>query len=359
MGRSLTIGYIAGIRLKVHWTFFLLLAWILLSSLTAGSADPTALLRVGFVVTLFGCVVLHELGHALAARWFGIPTRDITLLPIGGVARLERMPRKPVQELIVALAGPAVNVIIAGLLFAFLAFREGIAGLAAVPLGTGAFLQQLMTVNVILVLFNLLPAFPMDGGRVLRALLAMFLDYTRATQVASRLGQVCAVGLGLLGLANPILLLVAVFVFFAASTEARQVEAREQLAGRLVRDGMIRGYLAVPANASVRDVAPHVFETSQSAYPFVMGDALVGMLPRDEVLAALERVVRSTVADIMERDVHTVEESDALIDALERAPSTSGSTLPVTRAGNLTGVLELRNVFEIVRARATLHTAPA
>ena len=203
MNRSFSLGSILGIAIKVHWTFFLLVTWIFLASLLSGSDMSAATSQAAFVLLLFGCVVLHELGHALAARCFGIQTEDITLLPIGGLARLERMPRHPFQEIVVALAGPAVNVVIATLLLILIGLPSG--GSSAFMgklLGTGT-LEQLVFVNIALVAFNMLPAFPLDGGRVLRALLAIFLDYSVATRSAARLGQVFAVGLGLLGLANP------------------------------------------------------------------------------------------------------------------------------------------------------------
>lgn len=255
MGKSLKLGTIAGIRIQVHWTFFLILAWILFTALMSGKGLLAALSSIAFVLVLFGCVVLHELGHALAARFYGIPTRDITLLPIGGIARLERMPRKPTQELVVALAGPMVNVIIAVVLYVLLALAVGLANLTSPSFQGATFLQQLMFVNIALVGFNLLPAFPMDGGRVVRAVLAMFMDYVRATRVAALMGQICAIGFGFLGLYNPMLLLIAAFIFIGAATEARQVALSEELAGFQVRDGMRRQFHVVPANGLIRDCA--------------------------------------------------------------------------------------------------------
>src|SRR5688572_28514191 len=216
MRGSWRLGRIAGIKVFVHWTFFLLIGWIFAMHLMTGRGVASAAMGVVFILVLFACVLLHELGHALAARRYGIATRDITLLPIGGVARLERIPRNPTHELVVALAGPAVNVVIAFLIFVgLLAVNRG-------PISTqflelqGGFFVQLLAVNIFLVLFNMIPAFPMDGGRVLRALLARRLHYARATAFAARVGQVIAVVLGVLGLfvlGNPMLLLVALFVF--------------------------------------------------------------------------------------------------------------------------------------------------
>ena len=230
---SIKLGKIAGIQLYLHWTFLVLLGLVFFYDL-GGVGLPAAAQRLLFVLALFACIVLHELGHALAARKYGIPTRDITLLPIGGVARLERMPRDPKQELWVALAGPLVNVGIAAALFiALVAIRiSGTSFLAS----QAAFFRPLMWINLFLIAFNLLPAFPMDGGRVLRALLARRLEYVRATRIAARIGQVMAVLFVLAGLyslmpagraeghPSPMLALIGVFIFFGARNEAHIVE---------------------------------------------------------------------------------------------------------------------------------------
>lgn len=359
MGRSLQLGSVAGIRIQVHWTFILIVGWVALTSLATRPSLIGAALNVGFILVLFGCVLLHELGHALAARLFGIMTQDITLLPIGGVARLERMPRKPIQELIVALAGPAVNVAIAALLLAILLPTVGTQGLAAVPLQSGGFLQQLLVINLMLVVFNMLPAFPLDGGRVLRALLAMVFNYATATRIAARCGQAAAVGLGLLGLANPFMLVIAAFIFFGAAAEARQVSMREEFGEFTVRDGMRRTFRAVPAQTSVRELASELLNGSEQDYPVVDDGALVGMLRRDVFLQALGRDPSAMVSDVMERDVPTVDESDTLVAVLDKVASQNGRLFPVTSAGRLTGLLDLQNVLAIARARINLRPSPA
>jgi Zn-dependent protease len=217
---SWKIGRVAGIALYLHPTFLLLLGFVALFQ--------GGMLAVALVAAVFGCVVLHELGHALTARLFGIGTRDITLLPIGGVARLERMPRAPGAELLIALAGPAVNVVIAGALGLILALG-GVIEPGSQASALGEFLHVLMQLNIVLAVFNLLPAFPMDGGRVVRALLSGWLGRVRATDAAATLGQVLAVAIPLWllgqGIFNPMHLLLAAFVFMAAGAERAAVRA--------------------------------------------------------------------------------------------------------------------------------------
>jgi Zn-dependent protease len=237
MRGSWRLTRIAGIDISIHWSFGLLLAWVMFSALFAGGV-VTAFSEVAFISLLFGCVVLHELGHAMAARAFGIPTHGITLLPIGGVAQLDRIPRNPWQEFVIAIAGPAVNVVIAVGLFLVLPISYGVGELASVGWFTGGLATRLLIVNIALVVFNMLPAFPMDGGRVLRAILAAFTDYYSATRMAVRVGQGVAILFVIAGLLyNPMLLLIAAFVVLAAQAELRQVRAeREPVPVILVAD---------------------------------------------------------------------------------------------------------------------------
>jgi Zn-dependent protease len=225
MSWSWKLGRIAAIDVYVHFTFFLLLGWEALRDYQAHGDTAETISGLVFILILFGIVVLHELGHALAARSYGIRTRDIMLLPIGGVARLERMPRDPGQELVVALAGPAVNVVLAVVIYLVLALGRGLSPFGEALQVGGGFLDRLFWVNVSLAIFNLLPAFPMDGGRVLRAALALRLDYARATQVAATIGQGVAILFGVLGFAyDPLLIFIALFVWFGAAQEANQVQ---------------------------------------------------------------------------------------------------------------------------------------
>jgi Zn-dependent protease len=272
MGWSWRIGRIAGIDVYVHPTFLLLLAWVAITHY-AEHGDPGEALRgLVFILAMFGIVVLHELGHALTARRFGIRTRDITLLPIGGVARLKRIPEVPMQELIVALAGPAVNGVLAIGTYAGLVLGLG-RGPApfweALSVG-GGFLDQLFWVNVMLAVFNLLPAFPMDGGRVLRALLAMKLDYVQATQLAASVGHAMALLFGMLGLlSNPFLIFIALFVWVGATQEASMVQLRSALAGIPILRVMITDFRSLGPDDPLSQAVGHFLEGFQQDFPVV------------------------------------------------------------------------------------------
>jgi Zn-dependent protease/CBS domain-containing protein len=356
MGRSFRIGTLAGISIRVHWTFLLLIGFVLFTSLTAGQNVPQALTSVAFVLVLFGCIALHELGHALAARWFGIPTQDITLLPIGGVARLARMPRRPLHELVVAVAGPMVNVAIAAVIFAGLWPTGDLNPVTLFPFAPEVFLQQLMWTNLVLVAFNMLPAFPMDGGRVLRALLAMVMNYSTATRVAAIVGQVFAMGFALLGFVNPFLFLVAVFIFLGAGGEARIVQIQERLRGVTVRDGMLTSFRALPNWIPVRDIAEQVIGGIQRSFPVVSNGTVIGMLGREDVIRSLNHEGDPVVSDVMRTDVQPVSEDEALETVVERLSETGRAAriVPVLSDGTLVGLLDPGLMFELVEARARL-----
>src|SRR5688572_26274278 len=240
---SVRLARIAGIDVYVHATFFMVIAWIALVYWRQHGTLAAVVDGVGFILTLFACVVLHEFGHALTAARYGIRTRDITLLPIGGVARLERMPDVPIQELWVALAGPAVNVVIALMLFVWLQADGRWEPVDQVGVATGGFLERVMIANVYLVGFNLLPAFPMDGGRALRALLATRMEYTRATARAAVVGQGMAIVFAFVGLqGNPMLLFIALFVWIGAGQEASMTQMKSALAGIPLRRAMLTDF---------------------------------------------------------------------------------------------------------------------
>jgi Zn-dependent protease/CBS domain-containing protein len=356
---SWKIGTVAGIGLNVHATFFLLVAWVGITYwIQAGSA--AALEGVAFILALFACVVLHEFGHALTARRFGIQTRDITLLPIGGVARLERVPDDPRQEVWVSLAGPAVNVVIAAALYAWLLLSQTLRPLSALTMTGGPFLERMLFVNVSLAGFNLLPAFPMDGGRVLRALLAMRMDYVRATQAAAHVGQAMALVFGLVGLfSNPFLIFIALFVWIGAAQEASMVQMRTALGGIPVSRAMLTEFHTVAPDDPAERVLEFILAGSQQDFPVVEGSRVVGVLLRDDVLKALARRGSEwRVRELMRRAFETVEASDMLDTAFARLQTCACHTLPVTSRGALVGLISMDSVGEFMRIQTALGRPP-
>ena len=288
MSWSLPVFRVAGIQLRIHITFLLLIAWLAFGYYAQGGSAVAAS-RVIFVLLLFLCVVLHEFGHAFAAKAFGINTPDITLLPIGGVARLERMPEEPVQELIIAVAGPLVNVVIALGLFV-VGGAQGLLNRSTVE--GGGLIAQLLTINIMLVLFNLLPAFPMDGGRVLRALLATRMSYARATQVAATVGQGFAFIFGFLGLfwLNPFLMFIALFVYIGASQEAALAQMKDVSRRFPVSSAMVREFRTLTENASLQEAVDALLATSQHDFPVVdETGSVAGLLTRHDLIAALRK----------------------------------------------------------------------
>ena len=359
---SWKLATVAGIGLYVHATFFLLIAWVGITYWLAGGS-AAALSGIAFILALFACVVLHELGHALTARRYGIRTRDITLLPIGGVSRLERIPDDPRQEVWVSLAGPAVNVVIAAALYAWLLLSQTWRPLSALTMAGGPFLERLLLVNVSLAVFNLLPAFPMDGGRVLRALLAMRMDYVRATQVSAQVGQAMALVFGLLGLfTNPFLVFIAFFVWIGAAQEASMVQMRTALSGIPVSRAMLTNFQTVAPDDAAKRVLELIVAGSQQDFPVVdggQGGRVAGVLLRSDVLKALaQRASDWRVRDVMRREFEVVDAADMLDTALARLQSCNCHTLPVTSRGALVGLLTMENVGEFLLIQSALGRSP-
>jgi Zn-dependent protease/predicted transcriptional regulator len=363
---SWPIGRVRDIELRVHATFLFLLAWLAIVYYREGGTAAAAIGGVIFTLALFGSVVLHELGHALVARRFGVPTRDITLLPIGGVARLEYIPDKPKQELAIALAGPAVTLAIAVVLGGLLLIAgvplisSAATGRAGSSVSASMFLVQLMWVNVSLLVFNLLPAFPMDGGRVLRAALALRGDYARATETASRVGRAFALLFGIIGLMyNPILVLIALFVWLGAAAEAGASQEHVALAGVSVERVMIREVSTLAPTDTLDAALHHVLEGFQHDFPVVDADRVVGMLTRAALLEGLgRRGVSSSVAESMDTSFSAAAPNEPVVRALARLRECHCQTSPVVQNGRLCGVLNAENVAEFVMIGAALRKAP-
>jgi Zn-dependent protease/CBS domain-containing protein len=344
---------IAGIDVYVHATFFMVVAWIALIHWNESQSLAAVVEGVGFILALFACVVVHEFGHALTAARYGIRTRDITLLPIGGLARLERMPDVPIQELWVALAGPAVNVVIAILLFGWLQASGAWQSVDRIGVATGAFAERVMFANVFLAGFNLLPAFPMDGGRALRALLATRMEYTRATQRAAMIGQGMAILFGFIGLqGNPMLIFIALFVWIGAGQEASVVQMKSALAGIPLRRAMLTHFRTLTPTSTLGDAVDFLLTGSQQDFPVVANGRIEGMLTRSDLVKALTRSGRTApVADNM-RECPTAEASEMLETVLGRLQGRDCHTIPVLEHGALIGLVTMDNVGEFLMIHA-------
>ena len=351
---SLKIGKLLGIDVFLHFTFLLLLAFLGFYFWRASNNIEATLQGLAFIVALFGCVVLHELGHALTARRYGIKTRDITLLPIGGIARMERMPEKPMQELWVALAGPAVNVVIAVVLMVGLAATGSFTPIEEISAISGSFWQRLIMVNLILVVFNLLPAFPMDGGRVLRALLAMRLGRRRATAIAVNVGQGMAILFVFFGFFyNPFLIFIGIFVYLGAQAEAGLVEMQSALAGLRVRDAMMTRYRTLASEDTLAKAVDELLAGSQQDFPVMENELPIGMLRRNDLVKALsEGRQDAVVTEGMRRDCETVDETASLQSTVESMQGEQCATMPVLANGRMVGLLTLENVTEMIMVNA-------
>jgi len=377
MGGSWRIGTVSGIGIFLHWTFLILLGWIGVSHILRGDDLGDALQGIIMIVALFGVVVLHELGHALAARRYGIPTKDITLLPIGGVARLERMPEEPREELVVALAGPGVNVVLAILCVAGMVL-VGITNVAT-SVNTGMnelgvlmenqqrlgtlseplvrFLTYMLIANVILVVFNLLPAFPMDGGRVLRAILAMNMDYVRATQTAATVGKGMAVLIGFWGLfsMNPFPVFIALFVWLGAASEASMVQVKSGLQGIPVAQAMVSEFRTLAPEDPLGEAARHIIAGFQHDFPVVAEGRIIGVLTKTDLLKHMaEQGPGELVGTVMRRDFEQADPGDMLDTVFARLQGCDCHAIPVVRQGNLVGMLTMENVGEYLAIRSAL-----
>jgi Zn-dependent protease len=353
---SWKIARFAGIDVYIHATFLLLIAFYGFTYWQQTRTVSGTLGGIAFLLVLFLSVILHEYGHALTARRYGIKTADITLLPIGGVARLERMPDKPLQELWVALAGPAVNLIIAAVLFIYLVVSNSIVPLTGMSLTSGSFIERLLIVNMSLVLFNLIPAFPMDGGRVLRALLALRLDYVRATQIAATVGQGLAFLFGIIGLfSNPFLVFIALFVWIGAQQEASMVQMKNALGGIPVLQAMQTDFTTLRPDDRLRKAVELILSGTQQDFPVLDGERVVGILTRADLLAALSRQSEDLRVDaVMRRDVEQVHPGDMLEAAFTRLQACGCHVFPVVQEGRLLGLLTSENMGEFLMFQSVL-----
>ncbi|MFN7984991.1 MAG: site-2 protease family protein [Vicinamibacterales bacterium] len=353
MGWSYRIASFRGIELKLHATFLFV---VLMVVANWGAAGATGLAYgFGLMTLLFGCVALHEFGHALAARYFGLPVREIVLLPIGGVALLGRPTRNAVQELVIAAAGPAVNVVIIALLAPLLwLIGEPVTmpGSLMRPDGAvpslAAAVHWLLGVNISLVLFNLLPAFPMDGGRILRGLLGLWLDWRVATRWAARTGQVMAGAMGLWALftGHVMLGIIAIMVFFAAASAESEERAHGTLSGRRTVDACTRTPIVLADADRVETAVSHLLSSYQTDFAVMRGGDVLGVIERTDILIAIANGGHSqTVADIMRMPVR-VQADDSLSNTRQRLLDAEVQVAAVYRGQTFAGLINLTDIEE-------------
>ncbi len=370
MNNSLKLFSVQGIDIRLHYTFPLILAWAAYQFGSSTGSMMGALFGVIAISLLFVLVTLHELGHSFAALRYDVPVKQIVLTPVGGVAQLSRMPEKPVQELVIAAAGPAVNIVIALLMGLFLLIPgfdlmnlgvalTGVGGITVASLFTFVFVY-----NLFLAAFNLLPAFPMDGGRILRALLAMRLEYARATNIAANIGRVLAVAMGIYGLINfnVFQILIAVFIFGSATQEARYTRIRHALIGYKVQDVFsTEGYRLEP-NYTLQQAANLTLYSGQRNFAVVLGERLVGFLSN----ARLQGALRSSpsyeyVTAVMQRDLQPVTPNLDLLNVQQRMVEENLEALPVVTDEDEFGngrYLGMITREQIIRLQFLLNKAP-
>ncbi len=359
MKNALTIGNLFGIRIVIHWTFLILIAYIVIVSFKQGDTTLQILESIIFVLTIFGCVVLHEIGHALAARRYGINTRSITLLPIGGLASLDKIPEEPQRELFVAIAGPLVNIGIAGIIYAFLIltgsmpsdFLNGI-------LSSTRFLPSLLAVNLLLAIFNLIPAFPMDGGRLLRAALSFRFDRIKATLIATRVGQLFAVLFAVYGFFNnPFLVIIAVFIFIAAQAEYADIHSKAMLAGKSVSDLMMTNFTPLHPDLQLSRVVEILLNGQEEEFIVTDNDQVVGVVTKNNIIKGLsEQGQDITTAMVMSHDFIAADPEDKINDVYEKMRHSGYKIIPVEHEGRLMGVIDIDNINKFMAVQETIRS---
>ena len=342
---------IAGIDIYIHVTFFLLIYLVGISYWNQEGSLSAVIAGVGFILALFGCVVMHEFGHSLTARRYGIQTKSITLLPIGGMAALEKMPDDPRQEINVALAGPAVNFVIALLLYVYLSVQHTEISPEELTVTSGSFLYRLMMVNIFIGAFNLLPAFPMDGGRVLRAVLALRMDHVNATRIAASVGQFLAVGMGFLGfIFNPFLIFIAVFIWFGASMESSAEQLKSVLGQANVRHAMLHEFHSLSPEDTLAKAVELTLAGSQKDFPVGYHNHLEKVLHHADLIQGLQlKGEHARIRDLPLQAILTADVNEPLEQLLERMQGNPAQMICVLDGAEVVGLLNLENLLELVR----------
>lgn len=359
MKYALYLGKVLSVKIYIHWTFIFLIGWIVISNLRAGLGLNAILWSIGFTFAVFGCIVLHELGHATTARKYNIITKYITLFPIGGIAQFEKMPESPKQELLISLAGPAVNVIIALLLYPFIKVQLLLQSESMKSFGSTNFLVLLFTVNISLALFNLIPAFPMDGGRVLRALLAFKMKREKATKVATGIGQVFGVAFFIAGfLYSPILIFIGLFIFFSGEYESSVIQTIKFLHKHTVSDVLMREVPTIENNASIKEAAQMLLNTQNKNFVVTDNGKPVGTINRDEIVKAISsKGENALVGTIKNEKLFYVSEKMPLDEAWRMLQQEKMPLILVKTNDNLIGILEKENIAEFILLKSASANA--
>ncbi len=352
MKRSLSFPKVAGIDIHIHWTFSLLIVWIIYNNMRAGLDATQVTWSVIFVLSLFICVTLHELGHALAAKRYGIKTKDITLYPIGGVARLEKMPEKPKQELIVALAGPAVNLTIALLLSPAILNSDISAEESSRVLIINAhnFLPMLGMLNITLAVFNLIPAFPMDGGRVLRALLAMKLGRVKATQIAAGIGKLLALGFIVMGFySNPFLIFIGLFVILGANAEEQMVMTQSLIIELTAKNAMMTNFISLEKEEPISKAIELLLAGQAKSFLVTDQGVPYGIIDRDDIIRGVKEFNENqSVEHIAQKELIYVNSATPLIEVFMEFRKTRTPLILVKDSDQLVGMIDTDNIAELI-----------
>lgn len=359
MKANLNLGSVSGIKIRVHWTFFFLIVWIVFSELKSGGTTSSVSFNIALLLAVFACVVLHELGHALTAKHFGIETKKITLLPIGGMASLEHIPESPKQELLIALAGPLVNIIIGTVLYFVIPINELMQQNFTETFETlmsftwQNFLFFLFIVNIGLVVFNMIPAFPMDGGRVFRALLAMKMNRVKATKIASNIGQVIAILFLLIGLLyNPFLILIALFIFLGAYGENQTVHHLALLKGHTVEEAMLINITTFSPDDSLDLAVNKIISGTETNFVIVKDHAIEGVLYHKDIIDNSNKNV--LIKDVMDTTFKTVNYTHDLKDIYNTIFAEKITFIPVLKEEKLVGVIDATNLNEYILLQVKL-----
>ena len=348
---SFRIARIAGIDVYLHWTFLILLGWVGLSTLGTAGRQEGAVAMFLTLVLLFVFVLMHEFGHALMGRKFGVKTSGITLLPIGGVAAMERMPEKPMQEFLVAIAGPAVNMVLA-LIFGIIVLINGQYTFTIhnfFVLGPDL-LPNLLSINIALFTFNLIPAFPMDGGRMLRALLALKFDRAKATAIAARIGQFLAIGFVFLGLFYNIwLIFIGLFIYMGAGAEANYEAAHSILSRFKVGDALMRNHTVFDAQATINEAVQMLLNGQEKEFLVQDQGQLIGTLTRDEIIAGLGQFGKEgKIGSVANPNLLFLNPNMPLEEVFMQMNEQKIEIAPVMEGTQLLGALNRENIIEII-----------